>query len=266
MSSNPTKSAHGYLAEFHCHTRCSHDGLTTEDELLRTCVVKRIGLLTITEHDRVPDLDVRRFEEAGVRVITGCEFTCERGSHLIGLFIRQGLDKGRPARQIIQHIRGQGGLVMIPHPFKPESGFCTVYPDYPRYLNQVSLMEAYNGGVPREAERVAEIKTLCSIHNIKLVAASDAHKAHHVGYYVTAYPEIVQGDVRATLETIQGALLVDSAHARKPRSLTPIQRNGAYQAIVVRVPSAAKRFVKRCVYRWRNRHYQPSVPRYVALP
>src|SRR5262249_10539921 len=155
-----------------------------------------IGLLTITEHDRVPSLNIRRFQEAGVHVIAGCEFTCKKGSHIIGLFIRDGLEKGRPAQRIFQHIIEQGGLVMIPHPFKPGSGFCTLYPDYQQYLNKVSLMEVYNGGVPRDGERVTEIRTLCSKYNIKLVAASDAHKANHVGYYVTAYPEIVNGDLR----------------------------------------------------------------------
>lgn len=266
MSSNIAKSPHGYLAEFHCHTCRSHDGLTTEEELLKTCVAKRIGLLTITEHDRVPDVDVRRFQDAGVHVIAGCEFTCERGSHIIGLFIRDGLEMGRSAHRIFQHILNQGGLVMIPHPFKPGSGFCTLYPDHRQYMSQVSLMEAYNGGLHQEDERVSEIRALCSDYDIKLVAASDAHRANHVGYYVTAYPALVQDDWRETLSVIQGTLLVDSAYARKPRSLTPIQENHVYQEIIVRVPSAVKQFIKRCLYRWRNRHYEPSVPSYITLP
>ncbi|MCS6896456.1 MAG: PHP domain-containing protein [Nitrospira sp.] len=266
MSAYLAKSPLGYLAEFHCHTCASHDGLTTESELLRTCVAKGIGLLTITEHDRLPTVDTQRFWEAGVQIIAGCEFTCERGSHIIGLFIHRGLEKGRSARRIFEHIRDQGGLVMIPHPFKAGSGFCALYPDHHEYLGQVTLMEAYNGGVPDEAGRIMQIKSLCAQHGIKIVAASDAHKAHHVGYYVTAYPAIVKDDWRATLSEIQGVLLVDEAQTRKPRSLTPIQRNRLYQSIVVWAPPSVKRAVKRYAYRWRNRHYCPSVPRYVPLP
>ncbi|MCP9450964.1 MAG: PHP domain-containing protein [Nitrospira sp.] len=266
MPANTAKSPFGYLAEFHCHTCSSHDGLTTEDELLQTCLAKGIGLLTITEHDRLPAVNIRRFQEHGIRIIVGCEFTCERGSHIVGLFLRHGLEKGQPARRIMEHIREQGGLVMIPHPFKPATGFCTLYPDYHEYLGLVSLMEAYNGGIPDQPERVAQIKSLCAQYGIKIVAASDAHKAQHVGYYVTAYQTTVKEDWLETLKGVQGVLLVDSTKVRKPRSLTSIQQNRWYQELVVRVPSTIKRTVKRCVYRWNNRHYRPSIPGYVVLP
>ena len=265
MHSNIAKSPHGYLVEFHCHTINSYDGLTSEEELLRTCIARGIGLLTVTEHDRIPELNIRRFQEAGVHIISGCEFTCERGSHIIGLFIQRALDKGRPAGEIFQHILNQGGLVMIPHPFKPGSGFCTLYADYEGFMNKVSLMEAYNGGMLHEHQNLPIIQSLSSNFNIKLVAASDAHKANHVGYYVTAYPEIVNDDVRATLVETQGTLFVDSTYARKPRSLKPIQQSPFYQQIVACIPYAIRRFIKICAYRWRNKSYEPSIPRYVAL-
>ncbi|MCP9456540.1 MAG: PHP domain-containing protein [Nitrospira sp.] len=266
MPSHTAKSAHGYLAEFHCHTCASYDGLTTEDELLETCVAKGIGVLTITEHDRLPSVNIPRFQQHGIQIIEGCEFTCERGSHIIGLFLRQGLAKGRPARLIMEHIRGQGGLVMIPHPFKSATGFCTLYPDYEDYLGHISLMEVYNGGVFDEDRSVATIKQLCEKHGIKMVAASDAHKAQHVGYYVTAYQTIAENSWFATLKEVQGRLLVDRTVTRKPRSLTPLQRNHLYQKIVRNVPFALKRAVKLRAYRWRNRSYRPSTPEYVPLP
>ncbi|MCP9440079.1 MAG: PHP domain-containing protein [Nitrospira sp.] len=266
MSAHTAKSPLGYLAEFHCHTCASYDALTTEEELLKTCVAKGIGVLTITEHDRLPSISIQRFQEHGIQVIEGCEFTCERGSHIIGLFLRQGLAKGCPARLIMEHIREQGGLVMIPHPFKPGSGFCALYPDYENYLGYVSLMEAYNGGVFDDAMQVAEIKRLCEKHSIKMVAASDAHKAQHVGYYVTAYQTTTQNDWRATLQEVQGLLLVDGAVTRKPRSLAPVQQYRLYQIVIKKIPFALKRAMKRCVYRWRNRSYSPSIPKYVPLP
>lgn len=266
MPANTAKSPFGYLAEFHCHTCSSHDGLTTEDELLQTCLAKGIGLVTITEHDRLPTINIQRFQDHGIRVIVGCEFTCERGSHIVGLFLRHGLGKGQPARRIMEHIREQGGLVMIPHPFKPSTGFCALYPDYCEYFNLVTLMEAYNGGVPDQPEQVAQIKSLCAQHGIKVVAASDAHKAQHVGYYVTAYQTTVNGDWLETLRTVQGVLLVDSSQACKPRSLKLIQQQSWYQVLVLYVPFTVKQALKRCLYRWNNRHYRPSIPSYVVLP
>lgn len=264
MRTNIAKSARGYLAEFHCHTVRSFDALTSQEELLKACVAKGLGLLTVTEHDRMPDLDARRFEEAGIHVIAGCEFTCERGSHIIGLFIQRGLDKRRPARDIFDHIVGQGGVVLIPHPFKPNSGFCALYPEHEGFMDKVCLMEAYNGGV--DQHDLAAIRSLCARFRIKAVAASDAHEASQVGYYATAYPELPEGDLRTALVETQGKLLVDRNHAGRPRSLSRIQRKRVYQEIVVRVPYVLKRIIKLCVYRWRNRGYVPTAARYEELP
>jgi len=71
MCADIAKSPLGYLAEFHCHTRRSHDGFTSEEELLYACRTKGIGLLTITEHDRLPVIDVQRFATAGIYVTRG---------------------------------------------------------------------------------------------------------------------------------------------------------------------------------------------------
>jgi predicted metal-dependent phosphoesterase TrpH len=265
MRADIAKSAHGYLAEFHCHTRRSHDGFTSEEELLQACRTKGIGLLTITEHDRLPAVDVQRFARAGIHVIPGCEFTCERGSHIIGLFIRDPLAEGLPAREVFAHVIAQRGLVLIPHPFKPGSGFCALHDDYDDYLPQASLIELYNGGVQEPPAQLARVRALAARHRLKTVAASDAHKAHQVGYYVTAYPELLDGDVRATLRESQGRLLIDSNYLRRPRSLNGVQRLPTYQHLVKRLPRGAKRLLQLGLYHGRPQSRRLSEARYIEV-
>jgi len=265
MRADIAKSALGYLAEFHCHTRRSHDGFTSEEELLHACRTKGIGLLTITEHDRLPAVDVQRFAGAGVQIIPGCEFTCDRGSHIIGLFIQHALGKGRPAREIFAHIIGQGGVILIPHPFKDGSGFCALHDDHDDYLPQASLIELYNGGVREQRTQLARVCALAVRHRLKTVAASDAHKANQVGYYVTAYPELVGGDVRTTLCGSQGRLLIDTSYVYRPRSLKGLQRLPAYQRLVTRLPRGAKRLLQLGLYRGRPKSHLPRQAHYVEL-
>ena len=265
MCADIAKSPLGYLAEFHCHTRRSHDGFTSEEELLYACRTKGIGLLTITEHDRLPVIDVQRFATAGIYVIPGCEFTCARGSHIIGLFIGHPLDSGRPAREIFAHIRAQGGLILIPHPFKEGSGFCALHDDYDSYLPQATLIELYNGGVHEPRMSLERVGELAARHGLKTVAASDAHKANQVGYYVTAYPELIDGDVRATLCRSQGRLLIDSNYVRRPRSLHGMQRLRTYQHVVKRLPRGAKRLLQLGLYRGRPQSHLPRRARYVEV-
>ena len=265
MRADIAKSALGYLAEFHCHTRRSYDGFTSEAELLQACRVKGIGVLTVTEHDRLPQIDVGRFAAAGVQVVPGCEFTCERGSHIIGLFVQHPLGKRRPARETFAHITGQGGLVLIPHPFKEGSGFCALHDDYEDYLPQVSLIELYNGGVQEHEAQLARVRELAARHWLKMVAASDAHRANQVGYYVTAYPDLIDGDLRTTFRQMQGKLLVDANYVRRPRSLSGVQRMPTYQQIVKRLPPGAKRLVQLGLYKGRRQSRLPRQSSYVEL-
>jgi len=111
-------------------------------------------------------------------------------------------------------------------------------------------------------ERVGE---LAARHGLKTVAASDAHKANQVGYYVTAYPELIDGDVRATLCQSQGRLLIDSNYVRRPRSLHGMQRLRTYQHVVKRLPRGAKRLLQLGLYRGRPQSHLPRRARYVEV-
>ena len=113
-----------------------------------------------------------------------------------------------------------------------------------------------------QLERVRELATR---HRLKTVAASDAHKANQVGYYVTAYRDLIDADVRATLRQLQGRLLVDSNYVRSPRSLNGVQRLPTYQHLVTRLPRRAKRLLQLGLYRGRSQSHRPREARYIEV-
>jgi hypothetical protein len=118
-------SARTVNAEFHCHTFRSADGLIRYDSLLRAA--RRIGLdaIAITDHDTVEGaLEFRRYAQArepGLHVIIGEERTLEDGSHFIGLFLERAIES-RDLAGAIAEIEAQGGLCLVPHPFRRKDG------------------------------------------------------------------------------------------------------------------------------------------------
>jgi len=111
--------------ELHCHTVFSKDGLIDFESLIGTAA--RIGLnaLAITDHDTIEGaMAFRRQAEArglALKIIVGEEKTLSDGSHLIGLFLEQPIESGE-LKQAIAEIAGQGGLCLIPHPFRKKDG------------------------------------------------------------------------------------------------------------------------------------------------
>ena len=127
----------------HCHTIYSKDGLISFDSLLKTA--ERVGLdaVAITDHDTIEG--AQEFQRAAqranssLRIIAGEEKTLEDGTHLIGLFLEKPIQSGDLARAIAE-IKEQGGLCLIPHPFRRKDGLCRAG------LKDLELLRGLNGG------------------------------------------------------------------------------------------------------------------------
>lgn len=113
------------VAELHCHTEYSSDGLITFDGMLRTVRRRGLDVVCITDHDTIEGaLEFRRLAAARgnpFHVVVGEERTLDDGSHLIGMFLREPVGSTRRADAIAE-IHAQGGLVLVPHPFRRKDG------------------------------------------------------------------------------------------------------------------------------------------------
>jgi predicted metal-dependent phosphoesterase TrpH len=129
--------------ELHCHTIYSKDGLISFESLVKTA--ERVGLdaIAITDHDTIEG--AQEFQRAALRrnlplrIIAGEEKTLEDGTHLIGLFLEKQIESGDLAHAVAE-IREQGGLCLVPHPFRKKDGLCR------DGLNQLGALEGINAG------------------------------------------------------------------------------------------------------------------------
>jgi predicted metal-dependent phosphoesterase TrpH len=214
-------------------------------------------MVAVTEHDQVCRLDPSPFSAAGVILVPGCEFTTDRGAHVIGLFVRTGLPKGMTREAVFAHIRAEGGLVVLPHPFKPGSGYFAFYEE-DALLNEVAFVEMLNGGWD-SSHHVDDIRGVCTRNRIRMIASSDSHKPAQVGLCatrVTADPTHARSDPRGFLTDLgqeQMELLIDDRHLRKHgRRVGALRRTRAYQFLLHATPTGLRRWIKVVHHRLRG--------------
>lgn len=263
--------------ELHCHTEVSHDGFTSLEGLLSECRRRGIDGVAITEHDefRLTEAAIQRARSEGVFLIPAVEVTTDKGVHVIGLFVR-GLPRSVPIGEIIAEIRRQGGLVSIPHPFKPKSGLLgnesSTEAEIFRTLSEAHFIETYNGGFDLSAYR-AHILDLARQHRLTCIAASDCHKQWQVGTYLTEMDFAAPSDLaelRALMGSTPARLLKQEGFnhtVSKPSLVKRVRHSAPYQAFIARVPFALKRAVRVLRYRRAMRRYEPTLTvSYEELP
>ena len=95
----------------------SGDATTTPDELIAALPQSGVDVLCITDHNSIDGaLRFAASGELGVAVIVGEEVKTSDGE-LIGLFLTERMPFGLKPAEAVAAIRGQGGVVYVPHPF-----------------------------------------------------------------------------------------------------------------------------------------------------
>ncbi len=157
----------------------------------------------------------------GLTVIVGEEIRTADGD-LIALFLEEAVEPHRPARETIEAVRAQGGLVGIPHPFDKFRGSMLKDPRLEAMAQLVDWVEAHNarvvGGTGNErAQQFAREMGLPGI------AVSDAHSVLEVGVAYTALdsdPSTPEG-LLAALTNVE---LVPGRASYIVRTLTPVAK------------------------------------------
>ena len=210
------------FVDLHCHTRASFDSLSDPVAVVKAAAKQGMTHLAITDHDRIEGaLRARDAAPDGLTVIIGEEIRTADGD-LVAVFLERAVAPHRPARETIEEIRAQGGLVGIPHPFDRYRGSMLKDPRLEAIAGLVDWVEAHNarvvtGSGNERARRFAEETGLPGI------AVSDAHSVLEVGVAYTA----LEGDP-STPEGLLAALtsveLVPGRASYIVRGLTPFAK------------------------------------------
>jgi predicted metal-dependent phosphoesterase TrpH len=171
-------------ADFHCHTRYSHDCFASVREVLATAARRELTHLAITDHDTLEGTLRARDQSRQVQVIVGCEITLTGGKHVIGLFLEKPV-KAREFPEAVAEIHAQGGFVLVPHPLHPKSGlfggprFAVAADATERVPPGIDAIEVCSGYEPAAHNLTAAAWS--REHRVPMLAGSDAHYGVDVG-------------------------------------------------------------------------------------
>ena len=179
--------------DLHIHSRHSHDSLLSPERILKRA--KRAGIegIAITDHQTIRGaVEARELSwKYNITVIVGSEISTDRGD-LIGLNLVEEVGATH-WEDAIGEIRGQGGTVLLPHPYRNHTGVDEM-------AGRVDLIEIWNSRCTADENRRAT--DLALAQGKPGVLGSDAHTALEIG------------NVKALMDP--GTWKVYEVHARKP--------------------------------------------------
>ncbi|WP_435065522.1 PHP domain-containing protein [Halobaculum sp. EA56] len=178
------------LADLHVHTAHSHDSWATVEDVLDAAEQRDLEAIAITDHDTVTGAkEARKLADSrDITVIPGVERTVpvgKHGVHLIGLHVDQ-LPPNDEVISVVESIHDQGGVVVVPHPFRVGTGLLdhakngTIQQSAAEsVLERADLLEVLNWKDSRSA--ISKTLEFAQESNHNIVAGTDAHTSTDVG-------------------------------------------------------------------------------------
>lgn len=175
--------------DMHLHTSHSFDSLNDPEAVMRVALARGLDRICVTDHNEISAaLELK--ERYPDRVIVGEEVKTAEGVDIIGLYLRERIPKGTPARETCEWIRAQGGLVYVPHPFAGgKGGGGRILPEIE---DLVDAMEGFNARIHFRSLNEAAV-AWAEARGVALGAGSDAHTLREVGRAFVEVPYFDDG-------------------------------------------------------------------------
>jgi predicted metal-dependent phosphoesterase TrpH len=185
--------------------------------LVEACREKGIDAVAIMDHDRIGGaLEFqRRSEEARARgewaprIIPGEEIRTS-GGEICGLFLSELVPRGLTPRETMERIRGQGGLVYVPHPFDLLKFKRLRARELEEHADLIDILEVFNGK-PRLPLANVLARRFLADHYFARAAGSDAHEPTHLGAAHVEMPGFEGPD--DLVERLAGAVIVGKLYS-----------------------------------------------------
>ncbi len=169
--------------DLHCHTYYSHDAVSSPEQIIRQALKKGLDGVAITDHETTAGWEeaLNVGSELGIKIVLGEEIKTNKGD-VLALFIKERIDgKNKDARWVINEIKKQGGIAIIPHPCHGTERFKD---DLKKYLDIIDGIEVFNGRLPFSLPDKMALD-FAKKNNLAMTAGSDAHYYRGVGKVYT---------------------------------------------------------------------------------
>ncbi|HIH44907.1 MAG TPA: PHP domain-containing protein [Candidatus Methanoperedenaceae archaeon] len=163
--------------DLHIHSKYSGDSILEPEDIVKLAIKRGLGGVAITDHNTIKGgMKAKQFETGDFDVIVGSEILTDKGE-VMGLFLSDEIPPGS-MHDVVADIRGQDGIVVIPHPFD-EFRKNALFPAE----EDVSLIDAVEGFNSRclVHSRNEQAVEFAAQHNLSITAGSDAHLAREIG-------------------------------------------------------------------------------------
>ncbi|MDI6839583.1 MAG: PHP domain-containing protein [bacterium] len=157
------------IGTFHIHTSYSFDANIPPARIVGH--IQKLGLdfAAITDHGTIKGaLEANKIGK--VNIIVGAEYYTDEGD-IIGLFLKNEVIS-KSSKKVIQEIKNQGGLVVLPHPYREHKLDNEL-------IEAVDIIEVYNSRCTNGENRMA--MALAKEYNKPVIVGSDAHFLREIG-------------------------------------------------------------------------------------
>ena len=183
------------IVELHSHSCHSFDCILRPIDIIHIAHRRGLDAIAITDHDTCAgSLKAQRVNPyPDLTVIVAAEINTRAGD-IIGLFI-SGEIRSREAMDVIDEIHSQGGIAVLPHPFKSHKLTDPI-------IRAVDVIEAFNGRTSPQQNRQAA--DLARQFGKPVVCGSDAHLEFEIGRCrnVLAGPDLRQSVLSGAQEML----------------------------------------------------------------
>ena len=181
MSSPSSREARGESVRcllFHVHTRYSFDSWLSPRRIIASARAAGLDAVVVTDHDtHLGSLTCARLAaERGPLFPAAAEYKSTAGD-MISVFLTKAITTREPLG-IIEETHAQGGLVVLPHPFKNARFADAVF-------EQCDLIETFNARTSDTDNARAE-EAARSLGK-PTIAGADAHLARELGFVINEF-------------------------------------------------------------------------------
>lgn len=186
--------------DLHVHTNYSFDSIIDPENAIKRAQEVGLDAIAITEHDTNASWPVLKklSKKHDFPVILGEEIKTRKSGNstgeIIGLFLEKRINATDPM-EVIDEIKSQGGIVLIPHPFDYRRQ-ALVQPE--NYAEKTHAAEVINSRTNAASnERAAEF---AKRFGLAPTGGSDAHSVGEIG---RAYTEAKAGNLEAFRKALE---------------------------------------------------------------